>query len=171
MNRDFVERINQISYRTIPKTSGNIACHRYTPWWDEECTEAIRNRRQAKALLYRQPTQENLINYKRKEAIAKRIMLVKKRKSFENFVQSISNETTTKETWNKIRSIQGKKVRSVCFPVGDFADSESTKANLFGEHFTQNNLNKSDEDSIMKSNNDKIINDSKYIFDIENHVT
>jgi len=153
-NRVLIEKINKASKETIPRTSGKVNSHRYTPWWDIECSRAVAERRRAKGKLFGNPSTSNLIEYKRKEAIAKRTILKKKKKSFEEFVGSLNNETSRKSVWQKINSISGKQKRIGNYPVGDFNMPETAKANLFAEHFTRfnNNIRECDEIIIREQN-------------------
>jgi len=157
-NEIILEKIQQASEATIPRTSGRVNCHRYTSWWDAECSQAVAERRKAKGKLFRDPSLQNLIEYKRREAIAKRITLKKKRKSFEEFVGSLNDETTRKSVWQKIHSIGGKQKRQSNYPIGDLDTTETMKANLFAQHFTRFNENISPRDEIeIKIQNDRYL--------------
>ena len=145
-------QINRAAQKAIPMSSGKIGCHRSTPWWDAECSKAVALRRKAKGKLFRAPTVENLIEYKRREAIVKRTTLKKKRESWAEFVGSLSSETTNKIVWRKIRSINGKNNKTN-YAVGNLVDSEEDKANLFADWYSRYNREGVIRDmEIMESN-------------------
>nr|CAI5850572.1 unnamed protein product [Callosobruchus analis] len=53
-----------------------------------------------------------MINFKKARAKARRTIMSSKKSSFQHFVSTITPETTTKEIWDKIRAISGKR-----FPI------------------------------------------------------
>jgi hypothetical protein len=121
---------------SIPQSSGERHCRFATPWWDAECSKAVALRRQAKGRLWRSPTPANLIKYKRSEAVAQNLKLKKQRQSWIQYVGTISSSTTTKETWGKIHSIQGRSISYASYPLLDAAhDDDYAKASLFSEYF------------------------------------
>ncbi len=94
-------------------------------------------RRQAKGRLWRSPSPANLIEYKRLEARARWLRLQKQRASWEHFVGSLSAATSTKATWAKIRSIQGKTLPYMPTPpLANFLLSDDFgKASAFSQHW------------------------------------
>jgi len=93
-------------------------------------------RRQAIGRLWRSPTPANLIEYKRCEAVARNLKLKKQRQSWIQYVGTISSSTTTRGTWEKIRSIQGKPVSYSSYPLLDAAhDDNFGKASIFSDYF------------------------------------
>ncbi len=130
------DAILKAASQSVSRSSGRRHCRFATPWWDGECSRAVALRRQAKGKLWRSPTPSNLIEYKRCEAVARNLKLRKQRQSWIQYVGTISSSTTTKETWEKIRSIQGRPISYSSYPLVDAAhDDDSAKASLFSEHF------------------------------------
>lgn len=81
-SRDLTDKIIKAAEESIPISSGTRSYNFYTPWWDIECSRAVAERKKAKGKLWRSPSVENLINYKRTEAIAKRVKLKKQQQSW-----------------------------------------------------------------------------------------
>ena len=131
------ERIVSAALGAIPRSSGVRHFRFSTPWWDNECAEAVQKRRQAKNRLWRSPSPSNLIEYKRLEARARWLRLQKQRASWEQFVGSLSASTSTKATWAKIRSIQGKTLPYMPTPpLANFLMSDDLgKATAFSHHW------------------------------------
>lgn len=92
---------------SIPKTE-NRPKRLNIPWWNEEVKQAIRKKKRALNIFKKRPTQENLIEFKRLRACARRTILMSKRSSWEEYVSTITRQTTNTEIWNKTRAIMGK---------------------------------------------------------------
>jgi hypothetical protein len=86
--------------------------------------------------LWRCPTPANLLEYKRCEAVAWNLKLQKQCQSWIQYVGKISSSTTTKETWRKIHSIQGRPISYTSYPLFGVAhDDDLSRATLFSDHF------------------------------------
>jgi ribonuclease HI len=130
------DKILQAAKDNIKMTSGIKSYNFHTPWWDSECADAVAARKRAKGKLWRAPTLENLINYKKCEAKAKNVKLKKSRDSWIEFVDSMNSTTTTKETWNKIKSIGGLSTKKNIYALeGISIEDDQAKAELFVGHF------------------------------------
>ena len=128
---------------SIPKSRG--MSHKPTvPWWNSEVASAIRNRKRALNRFKRYPTEENLIEYKRARALARRTILASKRNSWQTYVSSINTSTKASDVWTKIRNIMGKKFPSIS-PVlevnGQTISKTDVIAETFANHFSQTSSN------------------------------
>ena len=65
LNKEIVDRITKVSEDHIPKSKGIKKYNRSTPWWDNECRVAVKKRNDAKNLLWRHATPDNLTEYRR----------------------------------------------------------------------------------------------------------
>ena len=72
------------------------------PWWTSDSAEAIKQKRKAKNLFKRHPTETNFIGYKRKEAYANKIVKAAKTKSFKDFCSEMKSGSPIKIIWRKI---------------------------------------------------------------------
>lgn len=91
---------------TIPMTSGKHLKHRF-PWWDTECQESIRSQRKAWRCFKKHPTQENFIYFKHCRALARKIRRRKQKESWQSYVSSLSNSTSSKELWARVKKAFG----------------------------------------------------------------
>nr|CAI5861245.1 unnamed protein product [Callosobruchus analis] len=105
------EAITQAASQTIPVTSGTTTRPK-VPWWISDIANNIKQQRSALKRFRRNPTIQNMINFKKARAKARRTIMSSKKSSFQHFVSTITPETTTKEIWDKIRAISGKR-----FPI------------------------------------------------------
>ncbi|XP_020297805.1 golgin subfamily A member 6-like protein 22 [Pseudomyrmex gracilis] len=75
-------------------------------WWDNECKEAIDNRRLKQKHFKREKTISSLIAFKKARAEARKLLRFKKREGFRKFARSINKNTGMKYVWNKIRALR-----------------------------------------------------------------
>jgi ribonuclease HI/endonuclease/exonuclease/phosphatase family metal-dependent hydrolase len=94
----------------IKKSSSRIG-KKCVPWWTPEIGKLIKDRRRAERRHRRQPTQENLIAYKRCRAKARYVMKRARILSWQKYVSSINEKTSSQEMWSKIRKVSGKAKR------------------------------------------------------------
>ncbi|XP_041926491.1 uncharacterized protein LOC121690144 [Alosa sapidissima] len=108
------------------------------PWWNDKCSEAIKDRNRAFKLLGRTLTMDNLISYQRKKAIARKVIKEAKRESWRQFCSSIGKETSLNQVWMMIRKMVGK-YKPPHIPVlmkdGINAISDIDKANMLNKAF------------------------------------
>ncbi|CAL4134526.1 unnamed protein product, partial [Meganyctiphanes norvegica] len=78
-------------------------------WWNEHCARATALRRRAKNKMKRQPTPQNIQNYRRLHAAARKIHKLAKRTAWRNYISRISPKTKPKDIWRTIRNFKGLK--------------------------------------------------------------
>nr|CAH7720532.1 unnamed protein product [Callosobruchus chinensis] len=70
-----LEDVNQSAEASIPKYIQNRErIKRGKPWWTEECNEAVQNRKDSFCIYQNNPNLVNLMNFKRLDAIAKKVI-------------------------------------------------------------------------------------------------
>ena len=95
-----------ISNKCIPKTSTNSK--KSKPWFNDDCKEAIKQRKQALSKFCKNPTKEKLNDIKVFRAKARRTVRASKRKSWRSYISKISNRTPIKKVLDMVRKISGK---------------------------------------------------------------
>lgn len=152
-NAHITKRLIDAAEASIPQTSGIRSCRRATPWWDDDCDEAVEKRREAKNKLWSHPTITNLIEHRKQLATAKHKMLKKKKQSWADFASSINSNTPSTKVWSAMKSINGKQtVRN--FPIGDFDATNEDKAEMFLEQYAappRVDVNSPQQEEIEKS--------------------
>ncbi|MES9951106.1 MAG: reverse transcriptase domain-containing protein [Candidatus Thiodiazotropha sp.] len=103
---DFTSSLIEISDKCIPKTSTIKSKSR--PWYNDDCKEAIRQRKQALSKFCKSPTKEKLNDIKVFRAKARRTIKASKRKSWQTYVSKLNHRTPVKKVWDMIRKISGK---------------------------------------------------------------
>lgn len=82
------------------------------PWWDDECTNSIKLRKQAEKLYCNSMTLDNFINYKHVLAKTKRFLKKKKFTSWRKFCSSLSPSSRSSIVWQSIRRFRASQVCS-----------------------------------------------------------
>ena len=103
---DFTSSLINISEKCIPKTSTNPK--KSNPWYNDDCKEAIKQRKDTLSKFCKFPTHENLNTYRNSRAKARRTIKSAKRKSWRTYVSNLNYKTPTKKVWDMVRKISGK---------------------------------------------------------------
>ena len=103
---DFTSSLIELSSKCIPKTSTNP--RKSNPWYNDECKEAIKQRKKALNKFQKYPTKDNLNEVKVFRAKARRTIKISKRKSWRSYVSKINHKPLPKKDWDMIRKISGK---------------------------------------------------------------
>ena len=104
--KHFTETLIAIVNETIPKTSPSN--RRNTPWFNNECKIAIRQRNASLRKLKKEPLTSNLNSFKLLKAKARKTIKQAKKISWQNYVKKLDSSTKTKTVWKMIRKISGK---------------------------------------------------------------
>ena len=150
---DFTSSLIEISKKCIPQTSTNPT--KSNPWYNDDCKEAIKQRKQALSKFKRSPNTNNFNDIKVFRAKARRTIKLSKRKSWRSYVSKINHKTPIKKVWDMIRKISGKN-KSPSYThlnmVG--TDSKATSktdiADTLGETFCHNSLSFNYSESFRK---------------------
>ena len=102
----FTSSLITISEKCIPKTSTNPK--KSNPWYNDDCKEAIKQRKDTLLKFCKFPTHENLNTYRNSRAKARRTIKSAKRKSWRTYVSNLNYKTPTKKVWDMVRKISGK---------------------------------------------------------------
>ena len=105
---DFTSSLIEISKECIPQTSTNPT--KSNPWYNDDCKEAIKQRKQALSKFKSSPNTNNFNDIKVFRAKARRTIKLSKRKSWRSSVSKINHRTPIKKVWDMIRNISGKKI-------------------------------------------------------------
>lgn len=107
----FVDCINLSADSSIPQqkilTGKRKSKNKF--WWNSECQYAVDERKKCFLLYKSNPTSENLINYKKSDALAKRTIKKAKTDSWKSYCNSLNKNTPVKEVWNKVNSFRNRK--------------------------------------------------------------
>lgn len=137
----FEELIITAAEKTIPKTIVKIG-KRNLPWWTNVCEDAVRKYKHLFNIYKKCNTFENKILFKSARARARRIIKEAKRNCWRDFLSSLTSKISSKEAWDKINAINGKKrttvIKSITSSNGNCIHDSRSIANSFGKLFASN---------------------------------
>lgn len=114
--------------------------NKMVPWWNQDCTDAIRARNKAFKRLCRRPIESLVIEYKKLKAMAKRTIKKVRKESWQKFCGTLGKETPLRRVWNMIHRMSGIN-RALASPVlieeGKVAVTEKEKSEMLVEAFQQ----------------------------------
>ena len=150
---EFTSSLIDISNKCIPKTSTNPT--KSNPWYNDDCKEAIKQRKKALNKFKKYPTKDNLNNVRVFRARARRTIKKSKRKSWRSYVSKINHKTPIKKVWDMIRKISGKtKSPSYTHLNHPVTETKSTSkfdiAETLGETFLNNSCSRNYSEKFQK---------------------
>lgn len=78
-----------------------------TPWWDAECTAAIKERKESEKRYNTSMTLENFLMFQKSAARAKRLLSKKKKMGWFNYCEGLSPRTPASIIWKQIKRYRG----------------------------------------------------------------
>ena len=137
---DFTSSLMKISDNCIPKTSTNPK--KSNPWYNNDCKNAVRQRKQALSKFCKYPTGANLKNVKIQRAKARRTIKSAKRNTWKSYVSKLNHKTPIRKVWDIIRKISGKSKTPSYTHLNTCRETKATSkediANTLGETFLKN---------------------------------
>lgn len=122
LNEAICKAILEAANKSIQKKGGR-AGRKIVPWWTKACDKAIKDRNKAFKHLKRNHNFQNLIEYKRLQANARRVIKNAKKDYWRKFCNSVGRETGIDKIWGMIKRMNGIK-REYGYPV--LNDGETT---------------------------------------------
>ncbi|CAC5408137.1 unnamed protein product [Mytilus coruscus] len=92
-NQNFCEVVTKIADETIPKTSGTVHTRKNCPWWNDDCTNAKKNKRHKHRVYDKSKSEENHELYKTAVKEFKRITDKAKTDYWQNFCDKLNYKT------------------------------------------------------------------------------
>ena len=94
---------------SIPKSKTTVNTKYSNCWWNEDCNKATHDAKKQFNKIKRVSTPDEVERYLELEELVKTTLLNAKSDSWNRYVATITRTTSTKEIWNKINAISGKK--------------------------------------------------------------
>ncbi|CAG2219008.1 unnamed protein product [Mytilus edulis] len=145
-NQNLCEVVTKIADETIPKTSGTIHTRKNCPWWNDDCTNAKKNKRHKHRVYDKSKSEENHELYKTAVKEFKRVTDKAKTDYWQNFCDKLNYKTNVKTVWNTVKGLKGAKSSTLPTLINDTKQAVSNvdKANMlagtFAEASSDNNL-------------------------------
>lgn len=108
---EFISALNIILENCIPTHTQKKTLKKKIGkfWWNETCSEIVKNRKKIFAQYKNNPSLDNLIQLKRANAISKKVLKEEKKKNWFNYCTSINKNTPSAEIWQKINRFKNRK--------------------------------------------------------------
>ena len=127
------------------------------PWFNDDCKNAIAERKSILRQFNLRPTQENLSKFKIARAKARRTIKQSKRASWRQYVSRLNSRSSVKKTWDMIRKINGKNssLHIGHLNVGDDVTSKADIAHVLADTFKEKSSSSNYSTSFQKLKNTK----------------
>ncbi|MCG8034496.1 MAG: reverse transcriptase-like protein [Candidatus Thiodiazotropha taylori] len=112
-NEIFVSEIMAACEKTIPKTQPNNKQKNTLPWWDENCSEAVKKKNKIYYKYRKNKTAALMEEYRRVREETKYILYQTKQKAWRDFVSTLTYKTDSRKIWNTIKRFNGKPLKPV----------------------------------------------------------
>lgn len=103
----FLSIMNESADQAIPKRKPAGQKIASPPWWDSDCTAAIKERNSAEQIYNKSPNINNFINFKKVTARTKRLLSKTKKKGWKGFCASLAPRTPSSIVWKNIKKFRG----------------------------------------------------------------
>ena len=124
---------------TIPHTKQHHNKPRAAPWWNSECSAAIKSRNKARHRHEKYRTQATLSEYKHYKAKCKQFIKKAKKESWEHFISTFNRFTPISKIWQIIKAFKGVRTslhKSITIKYNDvFITNHTDIVNMFAEHY------------------------------------
>jgi len=134
---DFTNRLTESANECFgPPSEPSVNNKKRTPWWNEECWLAVRNRRRAFRRFQRRPTPENLGDYRSMSLTARDVVKRSKKDSFHDFISGLTHTVPQNKIWNKIKAFKSAYTPQ-SYPLevnGRVLTTAKDKAEAMSEH-------------------------------------
>lgn len=106
INESIIKAILHGASQAIGKSSSRKKA-KMVPWWNKECSEAIRNRNKMFRELKRNHSMLNLLDSKRAQAVVRKVIKRTKKIYWREFCSTIGRTTPLDKVWGMIKRMRG----------------------------------------------------------------
>ena len=104
---DFINALISSADESIPLKKSSLPKMSSPPWWDTECTDAIRRRKESENGFSRNPNMDNYISLQKTCAQTKKLLAKKKKDGWRSFCEELAPKTPLSLIWRKIKAFRG----------------------------------------------------------------
>lgn len=137
LNANFIAKILAASKNAIPKTQAKCNGKKTVPWWNEACSEAVKQKHKAYYKYRKYKTERFLQLFRRAREESKYILESVKKQAWEDFISRLTYKTDSKTVWNTVKRFSGKPFRPVDVLVVDGVRHHTAKekAEILATHY------------------------------------
>ena len=124
------------------------------PYWNEACSNAIKEKRRAQKKMERSKDLMDCIEYRRRKAIAQRTIKDAEKEHWQEYCSSINKETKLAEVWRRVKGMNGGGKAKSTIPTlkhdqGSYISNQD-KADAFSRHFAQSSSSENHEQAFLQ---------------------
>ena len=137
-NELFNSALLDVCSKTIPQTKPMFqGKRRHLPWWNDECTLAVKAKRRAYKLWRRHKTEQLKNEYKKLRSKCKETLEQAQKSKFQELISKLNHKTSSKELWGLISKFNGKPFKPVeVLKSNNTRHQENIdKANALAQHY------------------------------------
>lgn len=113
---EFIEALNRAAEKSIPRSKDSNqkkSRHKHIgkTWWNAGCQEAVNRRKTLYKQYIQNPNINNLLAFKKQDAISKKIFNEAKRNKWREFCSSLNKNVPIKEVWSKVNVFKNRGKR------------------------------------------------------------
>lgn len=134
------KNINKAAETSIPKVTVKVNKYPHVPWWNEEIHESIESRKKYLSKYKRTKQLEDLIQFKKARAKARKLILGAKSDSWNNFLLTINTDTPHTEIWKNIKKLSNNKeiIKINALNVNDkLITEQEIKSEAFAQYYQE----------------------------------
>lgn len=162
---EFNESLLKAAREATPLPSDRINNKRQVFWWNKELSDITREKKKAQHAATKRKTPSNLKEHRRLVKLQRKKISEARRNSFAEFVSSINSNVTSKEAWDKIKSIKGsksKKKKMITVEIDNKTVVDKKEiAEIFADHFYEVSKMTNETLESNPSTTDPILNDEE----------
>lgn len=110
----FITELNRAAELSVPKikirTKTGTLNNRAKSWWTEECQAAIGRRKELFTAYQTNPNLNNYLNYKKQDAVSKKVTREAKRNEWKKYCSSLSKSVPLKTVWERLNRFKNAKI-------------------------------------------------------------
>ncbi len=135
--KSYITKLKTALDNSIPVSKTPKKLKRSVPWWNQECTDAIKYREKCRRKCIRIRTGPKYDKYREARKSAKQVLKKAKLESWNEFCNNLSHKTTSKELWDQVKRMQGRPpTNTPIFRVNnEVLVSNADKASALVQHY------------------------------------
>lgn len=141
LNDHIADIFRQSADHSVPQTKPSSSKRlKPLPYWNDEIKRAIRDRNRARNKMNLSKNMDDCIEYKRRKAIAQRVIRTTARQHWQNFCDQLTNTTRLTTVWNMAKKMNGTRSNPATAPLVDSGRCVITnqeKAEVFARTFAK----------------------------------
>lgn len=120
----------------IPRYKGNKIEHKYAPFWDNDCKQAIKERNKKEKIFKLTRLLKDKIEYNKSKAKVKFTIRKAKEHHWETYCKTLNRNSNPTEIWKTIKQFSGKDINPVVKPISvGKINTDQEISNNFSTHF------------------------------------